>query len=87
MAEKIKIPKSVKKFIRKEKARIKREILDVEEQAKAIAKLYERVLEQLKKKKSSKEAMSEKPEKKKVEKNKKVTKQSSKIKPKELVKT
>ena len=35
--------KSVRKFIRKEKTRIRREILSVEEQNKSIAKLYQKI--------------------------------------------
>jgi len=36
-----KIPKSSRKFIRKEKARIRREVLDVKKQEELINKLYE----------------------------------------------
>ena len=35
------MPKSLRKFIRKEKARIRRQVLDVKEQEKEINKLYE----------------------------------------------
>lgn len=38
-----KLPKSVRKFIRKEKARIRREILDIKEQNNLIAELYEKI--------------------------------------------
>ena len=36
------LPRSVRKFIRKEKARIRREILDLREQEKKIKELYEK---------------------------------------------
>lgn len=36
------MPKSLRKFIRREKARIRREILDVKEQEKLISELYQR---------------------------------------------
>ena len=35
------MPKSIRKFIRREKARIRREVLDLQEQKKLIEKLYE----------------------------------------------
>ncbi len=34
------IPNSLRKFIRKEKARIRKQVLDVEEQEKLISKIY-----------------------------------------------
>jgi len=37
------LPKSVRKYLRKEKARIRREFLDKKEQEKEIKKLYEKV--------------------------------------------
>ncbi len=37
-----KMPKSVRKFIRSEKARIRRQILDIKKQEEEIAKLYEK---------------------------------------------
>ena len=37
-----KLPKSLRKFIRKEKARIRREVLDLKEQEKQIKQLYEK---------------------------------------------
>lgn len=40
----IRLPKSIRKYIRKEKARIRREIPDPEEQARRIAQLYQRFL-------------------------------------------
>ncbi|PIR72676.1 MAG: hypothetical protein COU42_00405 [Candidatus Nealsonbacteria bacterium CG10_big_fil_rev_8_21_14_0_10_36_24] len=45
MAEnkKKKLPKSLRKFIRKEKARIRREVLNMEEQKKKIQQLYENI--------------------------------------------
>lgn len=36
------MPKSIRKFIRKEKARIRREVLDIKEQEKLIAGVYKR---------------------------------------------
>jgi hypothetical protein len=39
-----KLPKSLRKFIRQEKARIRREVLDIKEQEKQIQKLYEKFL-------------------------------------------
>ncbi len=50
MREKIKLSKSQKKFIRKEKARIRREILNLEEQQRLINQLYRRFLKGEKKK-------------------------------------
>ena len=40
---KIRLPKSIRKYIRKEKARIRREVLDVEKQKELIKKLYEKI--------------------------------------------
>ncbi len=37
-----KLPKSVKKYIRREKARIRRQFFDVKEQEKLIQELYQR---------------------------------------------
>ncbi len=37
------LPKSVRKFIRKEKARIRRETFDIEEQRKKIEELYQKL--------------------------------------------
>jgi hypothetical protein len=42
------MPKSIRKFIRKEKARIRREVLDWKEQEKLINQLYERFLKEQK---------------------------------------
>lgn len=39
---KSKLPKSIKKYIRKEKARIRREIIDFEEQNKKIQELIKK---------------------------------------------
>ncbi|MCD6429478.1 hypothetical protein J7L09_02155 [bacterium] len=44
--DKKKLPKSIRKFIRQEKARIRREVLNFEEQEKLIKELYERFLKQ-----------------------------------------
>ena len=40
--KKKKMPKSIKKHIRKEKARIRREVLDVKKQGKQIDELYQK---------------------------------------------
>lgn len=40
------LPKSIRKFIRFQKARIRREILDLKEQKKLISQLYEKILKQ-----------------------------------------
>jgi len=40
------MPKSLRKYIRREKARIRREVLDLKEQEKLINKLYEKFLKQ-----------------------------------------
>ena len=37
-----KLPKSIRKYIRKEKSRIRREVLDIKEQEKQIKELIER---------------------------------------------
>ena len=42
MAKKKRMPKSIRKFIRKEKARIRREVLDIKEQKKLISELYQK---------------------------------------------
>jgi len=39
-----KLPKSVKKHIRKEKARIRREVWNLKEQEKLIKKVYEKLI-------------------------------------------
>ncbi len=41
MARKKRMPKSFRKFIRKEKARIRREVLDIKKQKELINKLYD----------------------------------------------
>jgi hypothetical protein len=41
-AKSLKLPKSIRKFIRKEKARIRREVFDLKEQEKLINQLYQR---------------------------------------------
>jgi len=43
-----KLPKSLRKYIRKEKARIRREVLDIKEQEKLIQELYQKFFEKLK---------------------------------------
>lgn len=42
------LPKSIRKYIRREKARIRREVLDVKEQEKLIQQLYQKVFKELK---------------------------------------
>jgi len=41
---KSRMPKSVRKFIRKEKARIRREVLDLEKQKEKINELYQKFI-------------------------------------------
>jgi len=41
---KSRLPKSVRKFIRKEKAKIRKEVLDKEKQERLIRELYQRFL-------------------------------------------
>jgi len=50
MVEK-KLPKSLKKYLRKEKARIRREVLDLKKQEELIQKLYQEISNQYKLKK------------------------------------
>lgn len=40
--KKIKLPKGIRKHIRQEKARIRREVLDIDEQKKLIDELYKK---------------------------------------------
>ena len=40
----IRLPKSIRKYIRKEKARIRKEILDLKEQERLIQELYQKIL-------------------------------------------
>jgi len=47
------LPKSLRKFIRKEKARIRREVLDLKKQEELIDELYQKTLEKLKIKKTT----------------------------------
>jgi len=42
----IKLPNSVRKFIRREKARIRREVLSLKEEEKMISQLYEKILKE-----------------------------------------
>jgi hypothetical protein len=39
----LKMPKSLRKYIRQEKARIRREVLDIKEQEKLILELYQKL--------------------------------------------
>ena len=41
------MPKSIRKFIRKEKARIRREVLDLKEQENLINQLYKKIFKEL----------------------------------------
>ena len=40
------MPKSLRKYIRREKARIRREVLDLKKQKELISELYEKFLKQ-----------------------------------------
>ena len=40
------MPKSLRKFIRQEKARIRREVLDLEKQEELVGELYQKILKQ-----------------------------------------
>jgi hypothetical protein len=40
----VKLPKSIRKYIRKEKARIRKEVLDLKEQERLIKELYQKFL-------------------------------------------
>ena len=42
--KKKRLPKGLRKFIRQEKARIRREVLDIKEQEKQIQELYQKFL-------------------------------------------
>jgi len=42
--ERRKMPRSIRKFIRQEKARIRREVLDIKKQEELINQLYQRFL-------------------------------------------
>ena len=44
--EKKRLPRSIRKYLRKEKARIRREVLDLKEQDKLISELYQKILKQ-----------------------------------------
>ena len=53
MTRKKRLPKSVRKYIRKEKARIRREVLDLKKQEKLINELYQKFLKQYEDKRDS----------------------------------
>jgi len=40
------MPRSIRKFIRREKARIRREVLDLKKQEELISELYQKILKQ-----------------------------------------
>ena len=44
--EKKRLPKSLRKFIRQEKARIRREVLDLKEQERLINEIYQKFLKE-----------------------------------------
>lgn len=48
MVSKKTLPKSLRKYIRREKARIRREVLDLKEQEKLIQELYQKIFKNLK---------------------------------------
>ena len=61
-----KLPKGLRRYIRKEKARIRREILDIDEQKKKIEELYKNLFKPaVSEKQSEKTAKKEKTTKKK----------------------
>jgi hypothetical protein len=51
MAQRKRLPRSVRKYIRKEKARIRREVLDITKRERLIEQLYQKILEKYKIKK------------------------------------
>ncbi|HJN62291.1 MAG TPA: hypothetical protein QGH92_01680 [Candidatus Parcubacteria bacterium] len=59
MVEK-RLPKSVRKFIRREKARIRREVLDIKEEKKLIEELYQGFFNKLEGKDNKKKPVEEK---------------------------
>ena len=71
-----KLPKSVRKYIRKEKARIRREVLELNEQEKLINQLYERFLK--KPQINGKTIKKEKSKNQKIKKNQKESKTKNK---------
>ena len=48
-----KLPKSLRKFIRREKTRIRREVLDIKKQKELIAELYKKFIKAVKENKPS----------------------------------
>jgi len=46
MTKKSCLPKSIRKFIRKEKSRIRREVLDLKKQKELISEIYKKFLNQ-----------------------------------------
>ena len=46
MAEKKRLPKSIRKFIRREKARIRREVFNLKKQEELISELYQKIFKQ-----------------------------------------
>jgi hypothetical protein len=51
MAQRKRLPRSVRKYIRREKARIRREVLDITQRERLIEQLYQKILEKYKIKK------------------------------------
>ena len=70
------MPNSMRKFVRKEKARIRREVLTVEDQNNLISKLYESLAKKPKQK--SEQKLEQKPEHKPEQKVKPKTEQKPK---------
>jgi len=46
MAEKKRLPRSIRKFIRREKARIRREVFNLKKQEELINELYQKIFKQ-----------------------------------------
>jgi len=63
------LPKSIRKFIRKEKARIRREVFDLKEQERLINQLYEKFYKETK---TEKEHLKEQEIKKELKKENKL---------------
>lgn len=73
MPKRIKFPKGLRKYIRKEKARIRREVLDIEEQKIKIEELYKNLFKPTDLKKQPEKPLKKKTiTKKKDEKNKNI---------------
>jgi len=73
-----KLPKSIRKYIRKEKARIRKSVFDIEEQEKLISELYQKFLK--KEKINQENSIKTEAEKNKNKKNKKKSESNKKSK-------